>query len=135
MADPTPLTDIREEDITAAIPTLPGPTAAANQANVTFHNLRHHEESDVHPISSPPSPIIPRQRTRRSSSVSRVDIGHFDPQGVDELRRTLSRISANRQGDDANKSVISRSDITLAVGDGPFNFEKCLRDVVKKYAS
>jgi ATP-binding cassette subfamily G (WHITE) protein 2 (SNQ2) len=127
MADSTSLADIREEDNIAVIPTLPGPAAAANRASITFDNSRHHEESDVHPISHPPSPVIPRHRARRASS---VDIGHFDPEGVEELRRTLSRLSANRQNDDANKS-----EITLPVGDGPFNFEKCLRDVVKKYAS
>jgi ATP-binding cassette, subfamily G (WHITE), member 2, SNQ2 len=115
MADPTSLTDISEEDNTAAIPTLPGPTVAT--------------DSHVDPISSPPSQ---RQRARPGSST--VDIGHFDPQGVDELRRSLSRAS-NRQDDYTGKTTISRSDLTLAVEDEPFDFEKYLRDAVKKCAS
>ena len=128
MADLTPSENIREHDI-SAIPTPPGPSAAANQASVAFHNLRHDEESKI--PSPPSSPIISKQRRR--SSVSRVDIGHFDPVGVHELRQTLSRVSQKTQGDDAKKEGTVRSDVTLAVGDGPFDFEKCLRDVVKKY--
>ena len=135
MADPTPLSNIREDDNTAAIPTLPSPTAAANQANVTFHDLSDHEQSNSRPISSPPpSPVITRQQ-RRASSVSRVDIGHFDPIGVDELRRTLTRISANAPDEDANKDRKDAfSELTVALGKGPFDFEQCLRDVVKKCA-
>jgi ATP-binding cassette subfamily G (WHITE) protein 2 (SNQ2) len=136
-SDPTPLQNIREEGITAGIPTLPGPSGAANQANVTFHNLRNDELPSTPPTSFlPPSPNLARQRPRGWSSVSRVDIGHFDPTGVNELRQTMSRVSANTQGDDTKrvkKETSFRSDVTLQASDAPFDFEKCLRDLVKKY--
>jgi hypothetical protein len=101
MADPTSLTDISEE---AAAIHLPGPTAAADQAS---HNSGHHGE----------------QRSRPESSA--IDIGHFDPEGVEELRRRAS----TQQDEDVKRGIISRSDLTLA---DPFDFEKYLRDAVKK---
>jgi ATP-binding cassette, subfamily G (WHITE), member 2, SNQ2 len=125
MAHPTP----------HSIPSLVGPSASATLA---FQNREDHDEPNVPIGPLPPSPVIPGRRARRSSSVSRVDIGHFDPIGVDELRRTMSRMSANIEGEDdkeAKKGIFVRSQLTLPVGDGPFDFEKCLREVVKKYVS
>jgi ATP-binding cassette subfamily G (WHITE) protein 2 (SNQ2) len=46
-------------------------------------------------------------------------------------------MSGNTRGDDvkkARKETTFRSDVTLSVNDGPFDFEKCLHDIVKKYA-
>jgi ATP-binding cassette subfamily G (WHITE) protein 2 (SNQ2) len=137
MADPLPLQNIREEVTTAAVP---APETPINEANVAFHNLAHDEEYNS-PSSSPsippPSPIFSRQRPRGASSVSRVDIGHFDPTGVDELRQTMSRMSENTPGGDTKKAKSLQSDTTFGVpvGDGPFDFEKFIGNVVQKYIS
>lgn len=116
MSDPSDLSNIHEEDSGVAnVSTLPGPSGA--------------------PLISPHSST---QRRRRGSSVSRVDIGHFDPSGVRELRRNLSRISGNPEPDDANLEKGTSKDKSVnfyaafTPGDGPFDFEKTLRMMVKK---
>lgn len=112
MSDITPLGDIHEDH-------------RSEQANVALAQ----DESKYAP---PPSPIITRHR-RRGSSVSRVDIGHFDPTGVDELRRNMSRLSATSQpASKAGQKTSFQSDVTLA-SNSPFDFEKTLNDVMKKY--
>lgn len=62
------------------------------------------------------------------TSASRVNLDHFDPEGVRELTRTLSKSSAQAR----ERSV--RSDDTLAPEE-PFSLEKILRDALDKYAS
>ncbi|KAA1475296.1 pleiotropic drug resistance ABC transporter [Dentipellis sp. KUC8613] len=58
-----------------------------------------------------------------------VDIDHFDLAGVEELRRTFTKMSDNHR-------MSNDSDITLAVpdDDSPFDLEKALRLYVKKQA-
>ena len=136
MSDPTPLQDIHEEDATSTVPTLSGLSAAANQANTTHHNLLDHDgQSCIHSASLTPSPYPSGQHPWNTSSIStEVGIGHFEPTGVEELQQTISRISVNPQSNDvkkAKKNPAFRSDATLTIGDGPFDFEKCLRDIVK----
>ena len=112
MPDITPLGDIHEDQ-------------RSEQANVAL-------AQDEFKYAPPPSPIITRRR-RRGSSVSRVDIGHFDPTGVDELRRNMSRLSATSQpASKAGQKTSFQSDVTLA-SNSPFDFEKTLNDVMKKY--
>lgn len=122
MSDPSPLENIHEDG--SGVATDPTPSAATRGA----------------PLVLPPSPNVPtKQPTRRESLVSRVDIGYFDPSGINELRRTMTRMSlGNPEADvvdlnlrkDLSKS--GNSYATLTPGDGPFDFEKTLRDVVKK---
>ncbi|KZP27013.1 pleiotropic drug resistance ABC transporter [Athelia psychrophila] len=101
------------------------------------------EDGAVNPgeHQAPPSPVITKQRPRRGSSVSHVDVGFFDPAGVDELRRTMSRNTEDgRKSADVRRSNTSKrvptasssvSEATLAQ-EGPFNFEKTLKDFVKR---
>jgi len=96
------------------------------------------------------SPISPRgraSRPRRSSSVSRVSVGYFDPVGVQELRRALSRRSTNdleristeksthdRPYAQNSESLAASSTITLTgfkVDEG-LDFEKTIRRIVRK---
>lgn len=130
---PVPLTNIREED-NLNIPTLPGPSGAINQANAVVQNVNFDEPMPA--SEAPPSPVIIRQRPRRASSVSRVDVGYFDPSGVDELRRTMSRMSAGAQSEKVKRTKTEQSigsDTTLGIGgDGPFDFEKTFRIIMKK---
>lgn len=73
--------------------------------------------------SRPPQSKFLRQRS--NSSVSRVDVGFFDPSGVQELRRTITQ----QQIEEGSRN----SDLTLNVKDDePFDFEKTLRLAVKR---
>lgn len=58
-----------------------------------------------------------------------VDIDHFDPAGVKQLQRTLSK-----QSDDPHAAACC-SELTLnglEIGDGPFDLEKFLRTMMKQ---
>ncbi|GLB42209.1 putative ABC transporter superfamily, ABCG family. PDR (TC 3.A.1.205) subfamily protein [Lyophyllum shimeji] len=71
---------------------------------------------------------------KRDANVSRVDIDSLDPAGVEELRRTLTQNAAEVLGEGGRESF-ANSDATLTGltgGDGPFDFEKTLRAVVRK---
>ncbi len=83
-------------------------------------------------VIGPPSPIVPQITTPHgNSSHSRVSVGYFDQEGVGQLRRTLTHLpgSAPDPG-----TVLSESSETLSVpATGPFDFEKTLRAIMKKY--
>ncbi|KAF8335231.1 hypothetical protein F5887DRAFT_1079308 [Amanita rubescens] len=66
-----------------------------------------------------------RTTPREWSSVSRVDLNHFDGEGVDDLKRSLSHDDSNA---DARSEV---SDRTIIVDDN-FDFGKTLLRMVKK---
>jgi ATP-binding cassette subfamily G (WHITE) protein 2 (SNQ2) len=74
------------------------------------------------------------QKQDQERSTSRIDVGHFDPVGVDELQRTMSHNlfpTLEDAGEFTRRASIS-SDVTLTAGDGPIDFEKTLRTVMKK---
>lgn len=62
-----------------------------------------------------------------AKSASRVSLDHFDPEGVQQLSRTLSQSSAQAKGS-------LRSDSTLAPNKESFSLEKILRAALDKYA-
>jgi hypothetical protein len=101
-----------------------------------YHNLLDHDgQSCIHSASLTPSPDPSGQHPRNTSSIStEVGIGHFDPTGVGESRQTISRLLVNPQSDDvekAEKNPAFRFDYRRRTIPGPFDFEKCLRDIVK----
>jgi ATP-binding cassette subfamily G (WHITE) protein 2 (SNQ2) len=61
-----------------------------------------------------------------TKSASRVSLDHFDPEGVRELSRTLSRPSPQL------KRRSTRSDQTLAAEE-PFSLERTLRAALERY--
>ena len=67
-----------------------------------------------------------QDNTQNPKSASRVNLDHFDPQGVRELSRTLSRSSKQA------RPVTARSDDTLTP-EQPFSLEKTLRSALDKY--
>jgi ATP-binding cassette, subfamily G (WHITE), member 2, SNQ2 len=72
-----------------------------------------------------PSPDSIRTRPRNEASVSRVNLNYFDPEGVEDLKRSLSH-------DDPNADALSFiSDNTVIVDDN-FDFKKMLQRTVKK---
>lgn len=76
----------------------------------------------AHLIQAP----IMGQDTNTPKSASRVNLDHFDPDGVRELSRTLSQSSMQAR----RKSV--RSDNTLA-SEQPFSLERTLHAALDKY--
>lgn len=130
--DPEQLSQAEGHD---KVPDLPlGPSVAAAYGNAAVHNA-------LHRTTSAPRDTSPIRRT--TSRASHVDVGHFDPSGVSDLRRTLSqmtaerkRVSTDRRSEGGKHKSAEYSDatseITLALGDGPFDFEKTLRNLIKK---
>ena len=130
MADIFQLTSIQEdEESLSHFP--PGLSASSAYASEILHNAILYEPR-------PDSPIEARDRDRRRESyASHVSIDYFDPAGVDELRRSLSLASNSiRQPEDElrPKSPVPSisSEVTLAPGDGPFDFQKSLQQIMKK---
>lgn len=122
MSDPEQLIQNEEQD---AVPELPlGPSVLGAYGNVAFHNATHSPEH---------SPQLSHHRPAqlRNNSGSHVDVGFFDPEGVGELRRTLSRVSAaaSTTAPKPENGISSMSEATL---DGSFDFEKVLRDIMRQ---
>lgn len=147
-ADPAQLESLEQRDTVPELPTATDIAGAYGQAAI--HNLHEERRDRGRSGSAPSSPAMPSQNhplTRQMSSSSRssrVDIGFFDPEGVEQLRRTLSRQSetqsphiahAGPSGRGEGQSIHSGStDETLSgSNDGPFDFEKTLRNLIKKY--
>ena len=138
MSDPLPLTDIAEETPSGSVsraashPTLYNiDTPSAQQAEEDYQASNPHVNHHGHPDHSPPPPVTPKlgyTRARSGSSVSRVNVEFFDPEGVQALRRTMTEEAKDR----SRPSVASSStDDTLT--DGPFDFEKTVRHFVRRY--
>ncbi|KAH9926069.1 uncharacterized protein B0H18DRAFT_1119219, partial [Fomitopsis serialis] len=116
--DPAQLHDANSGDHLPEVPL--GTSTAAAYGNAAIHNLE--EEGRRH-----------------------VSVGHFDREGVDELKRTMSRMSTAQRSEKrgapsagllpthaSHHSSDRSSDHTLAPGDGPFDFEKSLQQMVRR---
>ncbi|CCM02003.1 uncharacterized protein FIBRA_04077 [Fibroporia radiculosa] len=121
--DPTQLESVEEND---TLPELPlGTSTAAAYIGAAIHNATF--------AQPPPSPRTPAQA---------VNVDYFDPAGVGELRRSMSRVSERsvlRPRSQRALSVVSRhapsdveSEATVAATDGPFDFEKTLKSVMRR---
>ncbi len=146
MADPAQFESLEGQD---NVPELPTPTQIAAGHNA-FHGSpeEQHQRSPSLAHSDAPA-AFGHPLARTHSAASHVDIGHFDPQGVEQLRRTLSRQSqahaeelrrtrTNRTIDEkkarAPSPSASSDESTLAgpIDGAGFDFEKALRGVIKK---
>jgi ATP-binding cassette, subfamily G (WHITE), member 2, SNQ2 len=79
-------------------------------------------------VNEVPSPSVPHSSPRGRAS-SRVTMGYFDREGVEQLRHTLTHISETR----GPESINPLSSETLSVpATGPFDFERTLRLIMKK---
>ncbi|KAI0827349.1 pleiotropic drug resistance ABC transporter [Trametes gibbosa] len=133
------------------VPELPTATqlAAAHSAHASHPSSpQPQEEHPRSPVISEASYAHGHALHRTTSAASHVDIGHFDPEGVAHLRRTLSRQSQSEAELKRNTTHHSEkgaprgshassqsSELTLAgpLADGAgFDFEKMLRNVIKK---
>jgi hypothetical protein len=82
------------------------------------------DNTQVDETPSPSAPDLPER-----GAGSRVTMGYFDQEGVDELRLTLTHISETKAP--THLDALS-SETLLAPATGPFNFERTLRTVMKK---
>lgn len=150
MVDPAQLESLEGQD---NVPELPTPTqiAAGHTAFNGSPEEQHqqHQRSPSLAHSDAPS-AFGHPLVRTHSAASHVDIGRFDPQGVEQLRRTLSRQSqahaeelrrtrTNRTVDEKKSARApspspSSDESTLAgpIDGAGFDFEKALRGVIKK---
>ncbi|KAI8989100.1 pleiotropic drug resistance ABC transporter [Trametes punicea] len=138
MADPAQLESVEGQD---RVPDLPTATQiAAAYGNAAAHNLVH-QSPPASPVQQHHAFGQPLHRT--TSSTSRVDIGRFDPEGVEQLRRTMSmqsqanldlhRSTTRHEDQRSAHSQSQTSELTLTGPiDGPFDFEKTLRNVFRR---
>ncbi|THH12068.1 hypothetical protein EW145_g234 [Phellinidium pouzarii] len=127
----------RDQDI---VPELPaGPSIAAAAIGNAFHQHEHpaHESNEGE---------FKREGRRRGSNAS-VALDHFDPEGVNELRRTFTEQSAafrsTRSLNLSEKPIVpvpassARSTaestvVSVAPEKDAFNFEKHLKDAIRR---
>lgn len=133
-AESYPLNDIKEET------TAPSSGVVSRQASdPTLNNV-----STIHPESHPhqhhssphPPPSHPHGRTRRLSSASHVSMDFFDPEGVNELKRTLTRDRKSLKGErskDIEQGSIQSDDTLPVQSEGTFDLEKTIRSIIRRY--
>lgn len=114
-----------QTEIQEKVPQLPlGPSVAGAAVNAAVENQSNNS----------PRPSHSRPYAVHHGSRSRVDVDFFDPEGVDDLRRTLSRSTDRaRPPVPGGAPSISRNSDDTAFETGKFDFEKVLRDVVRQY--
>ncbi|KAH9934163.1 pleiotropic drug resistance ABC transporter [Fomitopsis serialis] len=133
--DPAQLHDANSGDHLPEVPL--GTSTAAAYGNAAIHNLVAHRENS-HELRAP-------HDAQEEEGRRHVSVGHFDREGVDELKRTMSRMSTAQRSEKrgapsagllpthaSHHSSDRSSDHTLAPGDGPFDFEKSLQQMVRR---
>lgn len=106
------------------LPELPLGTTAPAYGNAAVHYLDSPDDSHN---------FIPHSPHDAGEGATHVSLGHFDPSGVDELKRTMSLMSERRAPlADATSRPSHDTDHTLSPGDGPFDFEKSLQQIVRR---
>jgi hypothetical protein len=78
------------------------------------------------------SPQVPhRSVSGRARAGSRVTMGYFDREGADRLRRTLTHLSETQE----QTEQVGSSETLSVPKTGPFDLEKTLRTIVKKFVN
>ncbi|KAG6811150.1 hypothetical protein H0H92_008768 [Tricholoma furcatifolium] len=85
----------------------------------------------ISPDSAPAkSKCSPKQR--KGQTASHMDVDFFDPAGVRNLNRTISRTSIKAAGEGAEQIATVTSEETLIGAPGQFDLEKTLKVIVRK---
>src|SRR6266404_1221672 len=66
-----------------------------------------------------PSPIVAQTTRSRGCSFSRVPVGYFDQEGVNQLRRTLTDLSETVRGPETIRSVSSENTLRTMITSCP----------------
>ncbi|PFH48337.1 hypothetical protein AMATHDRAFT_65762 [Amanita thiersii Skay4041] len=127
--DPHSLGEIQEESVSPCLPT-------------SQHDMQPKSPRLLHPCQQYPNladqqPSHGKRPKARQRCASQVAVDYFDPAGVRQLQRTMSRMSVLTRERTHPDSVSQRdeesadSELTLTVGES-FDFEKSLRLYFKK---
>ncbi|KAL5529901.1 SNQ2_5 [Sanghuangporus sanghuang] len=126
-----------ERDILAELP--PSSAIASAAIGEHFHH-HHHPQSPVRAARSEDeaSADVKKKRRRRDSSASRVAVDYFDPEGVHELKRTLTMQSqAAREAAEhrmgahvSDESTVVSENLALDVE--KFDLEQFFKEIVQK---
>lgn len=117
MADPAQLDQSSTQRQVSELPM--GPSVVGAYAHAAAHNA-----------TTAPQPSSRLGRKRPPSSARSVSVDFFDPEGVEELRREMSRASEALGSQTEEASVSEDSDHTLQ--DGRFDLEKTLRHLTQQ---
>lgn len=110
-----------------------------NNVSTTAHPEHEHQHhSSPHPPHSHPNGL---GRSRRLSTASRVSVDFFDPEGVSELKRTLTQdrmsmkagLDAEKSKDPERGSMQSDSSTLPVDSEGAFDLEKMIRTIIRRY--
>lgn len=116
MAEPQVLSDIVEEG-----------GASSDLANSPVHEQSPVREQSPHHLQH----VKPR-----NNSVSHVDVDYFDQSGALALLRTLTEKSQKSVKQSklnrTSSSISSSTAVSITPGDGPYDLEKALRDIIKR---
>lgn len=124
MSDPT---HTGTNQATSGLPTVPvGSSALGDFADALYQS----ESAQAAPE------VGHKEYSGTRSGESRVDINHFDPEGVDQLRRTLSNRShyVSESGDKQARPTSAKSDADTVTAEDAFDFEKVLRGLMQRCA-
>ncbi|KAF5329467.1 hypothetical protein D9619_009293 [Psilocybe cf. subviscida] len=125
------LTDIVEDSPAISRATSqPTLTNVDNSENHESNAKDYHISHPSHEHQSPPISSPGLEHARRNSSVSHVGVDFFDQEGVQQLGRTMAKEQA-AHGKKSTEST-SSSDRTLPGSEEPFDFEKTIREEIRK---
>jgi hypothetical protein len=142
MANQPPPPPVAEETPSGIVSPSASHTTLINMDSATSSQTQIYGEPREHENTHSESTTRPRA----NSSVSRVDLRFFDPDGVGELRRTLTKQGKQEEIERARthgpedvhdpeqgRFLPGSFDETLNSHDEPFDFQKTLDRVIRMY--
>jgi ATP-binding cassette subfamily G (WHITE) protein 2 (SNQ2) len=128
MAEHIPLANISEE------------ASLSRATSFKWSKKADHHDADFDDDAPPTSPKIQakRRNSRRMSTASRVSIDFFDPQGVEGLRRSMTREKQTQPSTvpfPAPASSDASSDDSFDMDSKDFDLEKWIRQMIQRCVS
>lgn len=143
MSDSVPASGTQTPLERDVVPELPSSSAiAAAGVGEHFHHHGHPHsplQGEFQTESAEGSDVRKKKKKRRGSSASRVAVDYFDPEGVSELKRTLTMQSqAARSTRSMEHRAAPGSDESTIVSEagaldtGKFDLDQYLKDLVQR---